>query len=176
MPSCTNSLFQLLPFLPCVFRSFFPKRPGTGRMEKVPCMSDVAYILYIYTFIQLSFPPWTTRVGAGPSLLSSVFFFFVKTLWRKKKRKTQICRELCASQRTAMYQQQPPFSLVSLVNNPACIYIRRRAAVGSIIYDPSSISFFFSPLNPRFSGLLLRVYRFFRHPRCRYSVFFSSFF
>jgi hypothetical protein len=75
-----------------------------------------------------------------------------------------------------MYQQQPPFSLVSLVNNPAYIYIRRRAAVGSIIYDPSSISFFFSPLNPRFSGLLLRVYRFFRHPRCRYSVFFSSFF
>lgn len=158
------------PLFALSFRSFFPKRPGTGRMEKVPCMSDVAYI-YLYIFNSLS-PPWTTRVGAGPSLLSSVFFFFffVKTLWRKKG-KTQICRELWASQREDCHVSTtaPPLSLVSLVNNPAYIYIRRCCSRIDYIRPIIHIPFFFSPLNPRFSGLLLRVYRFFRHPRCRYS-------
>ncbi len=126
MSSCTNSLSNSLFALS--FWSFFPKRPGTGRMEKVPCMSDVAYI---YKYIFNSLPPMddTSRGRSITTHSSSVFFFFfVKTLWRKKKKKLRYVETVSSAERERglpCINNSSPLTFVSLVNNPAYIYIRR---------------------------------------------------
>ena len=137
----TTALFALC------FSLVFPQTSGHRKDGKgsvyVWCS---VYTVYIYIYSTL-FPPWTTRVGAGPSLLSSVFFFFVKTLWRKKKRKTQICRELWASQRDDCHVSTTAPLLTRLSSQQPGIYIHPTKSCSRIDYIRPIIHilFFFSP-------------------------------
>jgi hypothetical protein len=71
----------------------------------------------------------------------------VKTLWRKKKRKTQICRELWASQRDDCHVSTTAPLLTRLSSQQPGMYIHPTKSCSRIDYIRPIIHilFFFSP-------------------------------
>ena len=151
-PSCTSSLSSS-PFR-LVFSVVSPQTSGHRKDGK----GSVYVWCSVYIFN--SPPPWTTRVDTsrGRSITTLLRLLLRRENSFCKKKKAQICRD---REQPSSHSRSSP-----VVNNPAYIYIRR--CCSRIDYIRPIIHIFFFPPTG-FSGLLLRVYRFFSPPpRCRY--------